>query len=92
MTDRLHEKLGISSATAVTHVAAVRAGLDLAAAELLPGEVAPDSPRPPGGARHGGGEVDGLLHVGAVRPQTEVLGVNGVLRSRSKIETKFSFE
>ena len=68
------------------------AWLDLTAAELLPGEVAPDSPRSPGGARHGGGEVDRLLNVRAVRPQTEVLGVNGVLRSRSKIKTKITFD
>ena len=84
-TDRLHEKLGISSPTAVTDVATVRSWLDLTAAELLPGEVAPNPSWSPGGARHGGGEVDRLLHVRAVRPQTEVLGVNGVLRSRSKI-------
>ena len=85
VTDRLHEKLGISSATAVTHVAAVRAGLDLAAAELLPGQVAAHTTGAAGGARHGGGEVDRLLHIGAVGPQTEVLGVYGVFRSCSKI-------
>ena len=83
VTDRLHEKLGISSATAVTHVAAVRAGLDLAAAELLPGEVAAHPPGAPGGARHGGGEVDRLLHVRTVRPQPEVFRVDGVLGSCS---------
>ena len=83
-TDRLHEKFGISSATAVTHVAAVRAGLDLAAAELLPGQVAAHSTGAPGRARHGGGEVDGLLHVGAVRPQTEVFRVYGILGSGSR--------
>ena len=82
---RLHEKLGVSTPTAVTDVAAVRPRLDLAAAELLPGEVAPHPPGAPGGARHGGGEVDRLLHVGAVGPQAEVLGVYGVLRSCSKI-------
>ena len=85
-TDRLHEKLGISP-TAVTNVAAVWAWLDLTAAELLSGEVATHC-RPPGtsgGARYCRGEVERLLHVGAVRSQPEVLRVDGVFGSRSKI-------
>ena len=83
-THRLHEKFGVAAATAVTDVAAVRARLDLAAAELLPGEVAAHPPGAPGGARHGGGEVDRLLHVRTVRPQPEVFRVDGVLGSRSE--------
>ena len=79
----MHQQLGVSPPTAVTHVAAVRARLDLATAELLPGEVAPHPPGAPGGARHGGGEVDRLLHVRAVRPQPEVFRVDGVLGSGS---------
>ena len=79
---RLHEKLGIAAAAAMTHVSTVRAGAgarDLAAAELLPGEVAAYAARAPGGAGHGGGEVDWLLHVRAVGAQHEMLGVNGIL-------------
>ena len=75
----MHEQLGVTAPTAVTDVAAVGARLDLAAAELLPGEVAPHPPGSPGGARHGGGEVDRLLHIRTVGAENEMLGVNGIL-------------
>ena len=79
---RLHEKLGIAAATAMTHIATIRAwawSRHLTAAKLLPGEVTAHAPRAPGGAGHGGGEVNWLLHIRAVRAQHEMLRVNGIL-------------
>ena len=80
----MHEELRVAAPAAVTDVAAVGAGTGarhLAAAELLPGEVAADPARAPGGggAGHGGGEVDRLLHIRTVGAEDEMLRVNGIL-------------